>query len=346
MVEGVIAVDKDQRIIAINKAAVQLFSLKKEPESGTWIGAILRNVKINEFIKHISSEGEEMEDEMVLPAGERHNEGERFLKIHGNALSDAAGKTIGALVVINDLTRLKKLETMRSDFVANVSHELRTPLTSIKGFVETLQAGALDDHDEAQRFLHIIARQVDRLSTIVEDLLVLSRIEEDAHVQGAQFQKVNVADVVSSAVLTCSMKAKTKKITINQDCDSALTALIEPALIEEAIINLLDNAVNYSPSNGNVSVNAKLNEDKSELQFIIADNGTGIPEIHHERIFERFYRVDKARSRKLGGTGLGLSIVKHVAIIHKGNVTLDSASGKGSTFTIHVPYKEISKEEV
>lgn len=339
MAEGVIALDVEQRIIAINQSAVDLFSMPSKPEIGTWIGEVMRNSRINDFIDRITASGGKIDDEMVLPALNSGGEqADRLIQLHGNSLRDAEGKAIGVLVVINDITRLKKLETMRSDFVANVSHELRTPLTSVKGFVETLRAGAIEDREEAERFLQIIDRQVDRLSTIVEDLLVLSRIEQEAQAQGPQLQETRIAELFAAAIETCSVKAAQTKVRIETNCDPELRALLEPALIEEALINLIDNAVKYSSPGERIVVGAAVNENTGELTFSVADNGTGIAPEHHDRVFERFYRVDKARSRKLGGTGLGLSIVRHVALVHKGRVSLRSALGEGSTFFIHIPW--------
>ena len=346
MVEGVIAVDNKQHIITINRSAVDLFSLQSVPETGVWIGEVLRNVKINDFVSRISTTGGELRDEAVVSLPHAKNEsGERVLQLHGNILSDANGEKIGVLVVLNDITRLNKLETMRSDFVANVSHELRTPLTSIKGFVETLQAGAINDTDAARRFLEIITRQVERLSTIVEDLLALSRLEEEAKNQVINLQPTVAAEVIASAVQVCTAKALKKDIKIATKCDTMLSAFLEPALIEEAVINLIDNAVNYSPPGERIMVMVEKDTNEKDIVISVTDNGPGIPEIHHNRIFERFYRVDKARSRKLGGTGLGLSIVKHIVLLHGGSVTVKSAPGKGSRFSLHIPVENKEQEK-
>ena len=222
---------------------------------------------------------------------------------------------------------------------------MRTPLTSVKGFVETLRAGAIDDKEEAGRFLQIIDRQVERLSTIVEDLLALSRIEQEAQAQGPQLQRTRIASLLSTAVETCSVKASAKSIRIDTVCDRALAAQLEPALIEEALINLLENAVNYSPQGGRIVLSAGIDESGRELMLSVADNGPGIAPEHHDRIFERFYRVDKARSRKLGGTGLGLSIVKHIVMVHKGRVAVRSEPGKGSTFFIFIPFHHNKEQD-
>ena len=347
MSEGVIAVDTEQRILTINNAAVELFALKETPENGTWIGEILRNTKINDYLSDISTSGRERSGETIVIGDESTADTpERLLQLHGNALCDGEGKTIGVLVVINDVTRLKRLETMRSDFVANVSHELRTPLTSVKGFVETLLAGALEDKEESERFLHIIARQVDRLSTIVEDLLALSRIEEDAQGHTPDFIDTPIAGILANVQQTCTVKAEAKKIIIEQQCPEALNACVEPALIEEALINLCDNAINYSPENGTVQLAVSTDRQANELTLQVTDHGPGIAAKFHERIFERFYRVDKARSRKLGGTGLGLSIVKHIAMVHGGTVAVRSTPGNGSTFIITIPLQRDNSKEV
>jgi len=338
MVEGVIALDNEQRIITVNDAAVKLFDLSERPESGRWIGEVLRNAKISQFIKKVVDSGKPVESEVTIAiAGRKGIVPEHFLQLHGNSLKNAAGEVMGALVVINDITRLKKLETVRSDFVANVSHELRTPLTSVKGFVETLLAGAIDDPDEARRFLQIIARQVERLSTIVQDLLALSRIEQENTVHQLELKNVKVRELVDGAMESCNAKAGAKNISVTIDVQESLTAELEPALIEEALINLIDNAINYSAEGSIVRVCVKSTAADGMITFSVSDNGPGIAPEHHERIFERFYRVDKARSRKLGGTGLGLSIVKHIALVHGGEVSLESVPGEGSTFFIRIP---------
>ncbi|MCX7726528.1 MAG: cell wall metabolism sensor histidine kinase WalK [Chitinispirillaceae bacterium] len=345
MTEGVIAVDNDQKIITINNFALELFGIKTPPQKGMWIGNVLPNIKITQFIERVAKENNEIKELIYLPVEnfDTKEGGEKIIELHGTTLCDNEGKTMGVLVVINDITRIKKLETMRSDFVANVSHELRTPLTSIKGFIETLLAGSIEDKEEALRFLTIISRQVERLSTLVEDLLVLSKIEQEDQAKGPNLQKVMIIDLLQSVNETCSIKARDKDMIVELSCEKDLKAMIDPALIEEALINLLDNAINYSPAGEKIVMGAEVDKTNKEIVFFVKDNGPGIAPEHHERIFERFYRVDKARSRKLGGTGLGLSIVKHVALVHKGRVSLKSALGEGSTFYIHIPF--ISKEE-
>jgi two-component system phosphate regulon sensor histidine kinase PhoR len=248
-------------------------------------------------------------------------------------------------MVINDFTRIKILENVRKEFVANVSHELRTPLTSIKGFVETLASGAIDNKDEAKRFIGIVAAQVDRLNTIVDDLLSLSRIERDAERSGVELVRGCVEPVLSSAVEACRHEAAKKGIALTLSCDNKIVANIEKTLLEQAVVNLLDNAIKYSDENKSISIAAATDMVKGEVTISVADQGIGIPGEHLERIFERFYRVDKARSRKLGGTGLGLSIVKHIVSAHNGSVSVESVVGKGSTFTIRLPAATASPDD-
>jgi two-component system phosphate regulon sensor histidine kinase PhoR len=237
--------------------------------------------------------------------------------------------------VLHDITRTRQLEEVRRDFVANVSHELKTPVTSIKGFVETLLEGALDEPEQIRRFLEIISRHSDRLNAIIEDLLSLSRLEEDSEKRKLSFETTGIRVTLVSAIELSKLKADQKHIAVELDCTKDLTAKINAALIEQAALNLIDNAIKYSQDHSKVKVRAMKTE--SEVLIQVSDEGCGIPTDHQERIFERFYVVDKGRSRKLGGTGLGLSIVKHIADVHGGYVKVESVIGKGSTFTIHLP---------
>jgi two-component system phosphate regulon sensor histidine kinase PhoR len=346
MVEGVIALDVNEHIIAINDAAIRLFEMDQKPETGTWIGEVLRNASISGFMKKVEQSGTAIEEETnLIVTFSKGESSQRSLQLHGNVLRNADGNAIGVLTVINDITRIKRLETMRSDFVANVSHELRTPLTSVKGFVETLLAGAIESKEETVRFLTIISRQVERLSKITEDLLTLSHIEQESQTQGPDLQKINLYTLLMAVQETCGTRAAAKNINLETRSDQSLEVLLDPALIEEALINLVDNAINYSPENAHVLLSGSLNPGKNELCLSVADNGCGIAPEHHIRIFERFYRVDKARSRKLGGSGLGLSIVKHIALVHNGRVAVKSAPGKGSTFYIYIPLLNSIQEE-
>ena len=264
--------------------------------------------------------------------------GERFLQLHGTNLANGKTSRNGAVIVLHDITRIHRLEEVRRDFVANVSHELKTPITSIKGFVETLQEGALSKPEEAMRFLEIIARHADRLNAIVNDLLSLSRLEEDSEQRRLFFENAALRPELISAVELAKIKAEKKNITIELICDENITAKINSILIEQAVLNLIDNAIKYSQDNSTIKVIVQKQE--TEILISVCDSGCGIEKQHLSRIFERFYVVDKGRSRKLGGTGLGLSIVKHISQVHGGYVTVESKVNEGSTFTIHLPFSD------
>ena len=238
-------------------------------------------------------------------------------------------------MVLNDVTRIRRLENIRRDFVANVSHELKTPITAIQGFVETLLEGAMDDADQRKRFLTIIGSQTERLNAIFEDLLMLARVEQESERSEITLAPGPVRGVLEAALATCQIKASEKNIRFELNCDAALRAMINPSLLEQAVINLIDNAIKYSAEDQTVHVEAERGPD--EIVLLVRDHGCGISREHLPRIFERFYRVDKARSRRLGGTGLGLAIVKHITQSHGGRATVESTPGQGSTFAIHLP---------
>jgi two-component system phosphate regulon sensor histidine kinase PhoR len=332
MREGVVAIDNEERIININTAAARFFECNPEDCPGRSLQEIIRNSALQRFVRQSISSKFPKEDDISL-----HHNGEKTLHLRSSPLLNANKEHIGTLVVFNDVTHLRRLEDMRRDFVANVSHEIKTPLTAIKGFVETLRLGNVDKPEETERFLGIIEKHVDRLSFIVEDLLSLSRIEQEDERDAIQIEKGVILDVLKSAIQICRSKAEEKKIEINHICDPKLTSYFDSSLLEQALVNLLDNSIKYSKPNSTIYLKAKLND--SEVKIIVEDRGIGISKKHLPRLFERFYRVDKARSRNLGGTGLGLAIVKHIAQAHGGNVTVESTLGEGSVFTIHLPQK-------
>jgi two-component system phosphate regulon sensor histidine kinase PhoR len=260
---------------------------------------------------------------------------ERFLQARGTMLRDASGARAGAVIVLNDVSRIKKLEQLRKEFVADVSHELKTPITSIQGYVETLMDGAMNDREEAGRFLAIVARHADRLNTIIEDLLLLSRLDQAPEAAKLEKDESSVAAVLATAVEACAMKSREKGISVLTDCPADLTALVNAQLLAQAVTNLLDNAVKYSESGASVTVSAL--REGGDFVVSVRDRGCGIPAELLPRIGERFFRVDKARSRGQGGTGLGLAIVKHIAEAHGGSLAVSSQVGKGSTFSIRLP---------
>lgn len=254
-----------------------------------------------------------------------------FFKMSCQALSSDSGRLV--LLLLDDVSRIHHLENLRREFVGNVSHELKTPVTSIKAAVETLQDGAIDDPVARPRFLDIISRQADRLNIIIEDLLILSRLEnEDDKIS---LHVLPLSNIVSEAVKHCELKARDKKIRIEIFSDNFFKAKVNESLMEQAILNLVDNAIKYSPENTLVKVIVFTEGD--EVGISVSDQGRGIADEHLDRVFERFYRVDKARSRSEGGSGLGLSIVKHIAQVHQGRATVSSKLNQGSTFTIYLP---------
>jgi two-component system phosphate regulon sensor histidine kinase PhoR len=330
MLEGVIAVDSDERIVSINRSAAQLFENEPANCQGKSIEEVIRSPAMQQFIRRSLSSKSATEQDITVFQNE-----ERVIDVIGSPLLDKNQHQIGALVVFHDVTQLRRLENMRRDFVANVSHEIKTPLTAIKGFVETLQQGKVDKAEENQRFLGIIQKHVDRLNSIIEDLLALSRIEQEDERKEIDFRQVKIEDTFKAAIQLCRPKAEEKKIRIDLDCEKDATAIFDPTLIEQAVVNLLDNALKYSEPQSTVVL--KSHRQNSELIISVQDHGIGIAQKHLPRLFERFYRVDKARSRNMGGTGLGLAIVKHIAQAHGGHVAVESELGEGSRFSIHVP---------
>ncbi len=330
MIEGVVAVDVKGHIVSINKAAAKLFGTDPERAQGRNVEEVIRNADFQEFIRGTLNEESPSQTDITL-AGPQ----ERIVRLDGASLTDSRGDRGGAVVVISDMTRMRRLEEVRRDFVANVSHELRTPITSIKGFVETLLEGAFKNPDEAERFLKIIAKHSDRLNAIVEDLLSLSSLEEETLKRKITFEKALIKPVLDSVVEMSTIKAEEKGISLELDCDLQIEAKINTVLLEQALLNLIDNAIKYSEPGKQVQIKAQ--KADGMIAMSVRDDGCGIARIHQDRIFERFYVVDKSRSRKLGGTGLGLAIVKHIAEVHGGYVTVKSSLGAGSTFTIHLP---------
>ncbi|MBW1916946.1 MAG: HAMP domain-containing protein [Deltaproteobacteria bacterium] len=333
MVEGVIAVDRQGHIITLNTAGARLLGVEPHAVRHRSIQEVIRNTDLQWFVSRAQSAIAPIEGEIVL-----NDEEERFLQAHGTQLRDLQGAPIGALIVVHDVTRLRGLENARRDFVANVSHELRTPITSIKGFVETLQDRALAEPEKAQEFLDIIARQADRLNQIIEDLLSLSRLEQEADQVKFSLIKSPINEVIQGAVQACASRAAAKGINIVTVSKNDVQAPINPHLLEQALVNLIDNAIKYSPAGSIVQV--KTDSQPQEIIIRVEDQGIGISKEHQSRIFERFYRVDASRSRKIGGTGLGLAIVKHIAQAHGGRVTVESTPGKGSVFSLHLPQNQ------
>lgn len=334
MVESVIAIDLDERIISINSAAARLLGITREKAQGKLVQEVIRHTHLQDQIQQILNTRRSVEDEIVLQdAG-----GDRYLQTSVVTLSDGTGAAVGVLIVMNDVTHIRRLEHIRRDFVANVSHELRTPITSIRGYVETLLDGALDSREDSERFLQIVLRQSQRLNAIIDDLLALSRIEQESSDGAVYMEESPLCCVLETAVQTCQVNADKRGVKMQFSCADSIVARMNDTLIEQAVVNLLVNAIKYSDSGDTIIVRADVeNEaDESMVKIRVIDMGCGISPEHLPRLFERFYRSDKARSRELGGTGLGLAIVKHIVQAHGGSVDVKSELGKGSEFTLTI----------
>ncbi|MCX6984605.1 MAG: ATP-binding protein [Lentisphaerae bacterium] len=329
MMEGVIAVDAEGRIISMNRSATALL---KAPDvyEGRFFQEVVRNAALQNFIDAVLSEKQTVEKELSYFDSEQHH-----LYVRGTVLHDPDGGCIGALLVMNDITRLKKLENLRSEFVANVSHEIKTPLTAIKASVETLLENNSEKKEETDQLLKIIGRHTERLTSIVDDILSLSKLEDDKQKDAGKFIETLVEDIIESALADCREKAEQKQISFTVNSNKGIVGAMNSSLIEQALVNLIDNAIKYSEPNSPVEIESC--RESGNIMISVKDHGCGISEKHLPRVFERFYRVDRARSRKLGGTGLGLSIVKHIANVHGGKVEVESSVGKGSKFTIILP---------
>ncbi len=333
MAEGVIAVDENFRLVIVNQAAAKFLNIDAEKASGRSIEEAIRNPQIQDFVqKTLRGEGT-VEADMVMSTNGKH-----YFQLRGVSLHSESESPFGAVIVLNDITHIHKLETVRRDFVANVSHELKTPITSIKGFVETLLDSDFTNTEQSRRFLEIVSRHADRLNSIIDDLLSLSRLEQADQVRELSFVKTPLRPLLENVIQASKPAADEKQININLQCSDYICAIANGPLLEQAVANLVNNAVKYSDTGTNIQVAAANTED-DYVSISVQDSGCGIEKKHQQRIFERFYVVDKGRSRKLGGTGLGLAIVKHICNAHGGYICVESLPGKGSTFTITIPSK-------
>lgn len=329
VVSGIIAVDKDEKVLFMNKAAAEYIGIKKPGNEGQFAIKAIRDNGLDEFIKYlIRNQGLSIE-EMKFS----RNEHKQFI-VNGNPMyGDDKENPYGYIIVIHDITEIKRLENIRTDFVANVSHELKTPLTSIIGFAETLKNGGIDDKATEENFLGIILEEADRLQKLIDDILSLSEIESK---KIANEQKFSVSQSIQEVVFMLERQAIDKSQTLKFNDDTSGVLLnANRNQFKQMLINLVENAIKYTPEKGFVEVTLKVFDN--EILIEVEDNGIGIPNESIDRIFERFYRVDKARSRELGGTGLGLSIVKHIVQILNGKISVKSELGEGTKFTIGIP---------
>jgi len=331
MSSGMIVLDLDHHFLHVNRAAERLFEIDEDHVRGRLFEEVIRDAALHQFVAKMTGADDREVAEFTV-----HRPREVAVQVLAEPLRPTAGQPVGLLLLMDDVTELRRLERIRSDFAANVSHELRTPITSIQGYVETLFEVGFSDEDQARRFLDVIKRNAERLGAIIDDLLALSALERsDA---GEAIERVNMPlrTLVCSTVRQFHDSAQEKAITLTTKVDDLLCAPINHRLLEQALSNLLANAIKYSPPETTVTVSA-CGYEGGRICINVTDEGPGIAAEHLPRVFERFYRVDQARSRELGGTGLGLAIVKHIALAHGGSVDVDSEVGRGSTFRIILP---------
>jgi two-component system phosphate regulon sensor histidine kinase PhoR len=325
--EGILAMDGSGVILKLNQKAREMLGLESVNAEGLPVTLICGQNELADFIREGLAERDSSEREIKLDAPS-----EGFVLASRSPMFGSSGEHIGMVVALNDITQLRRLANFRRDFASNVSHELRTPITSIRGFAETLLGGAIEEPAAARHFVEIINKHANRLSSIIEDILTLSSLEQG---EAIELMAQPLRNVIAKAVDGLSGKSAEKGVSVYMQCDPSIEAPINGPLLESAISNLVDNALNYS--DGDTEINVSVLVEGEMVSIRVRDQGYGMEQQHSDRIFERFYRVDKARSRKAGGTGLGLSIVKHVVLAHHGKVTVESAPGKGSVFTITLP---------
>ena len=327
MLEGLLLLDRNRKIYLANRAFKNLFGLKVELRGKTILEA-LRVHELDDLVNQVEAKGQVLNYELKLP-----DLSERWLQVNAAAISNSTGEREGTILVFHDLTRLKQLERTREEFVANVSHELRTPLSLIKGYVETLLDGARNNPEVAERFLKIIERNTQRLDLLIQDLLTISALESERI--KLVLQPVDLRPLAEKVLADLTSRAENKLMELVNELPE-FTANADANRVDQVLANLVDNAIKYGRVQGRVTIGGKPVEG-DKVEIFVRDDGPGIPPESLDRIFERFYRVDKARSRDQGGTGLGLSIVKHIVQAHGGKVWVESEVGEGATFFFTLP---------
>ena len=331
MAEGVLILDHSSRVQLVNKSLQEFFGLKSDVRAQTIMEAF-RLQELAEIIKRLPEERIVQGHELELGGVNG-----RWLEVNAAAVMDRSGRQHGSILVFHDLTRLKQLENTRQEFVANVSHELRTPLSLIKGFVETLLDGARNDPELADRFLRTIEKHTDRLTYLIEDLLTVSRLESGQIVMN--LHPVHLHKEVNHVIEDLQARAVEKSVTLKNLVPKDLHAHADADRLQQVLFNLVENAIKYGRSHGSIIIGARAAENE-RLEMWVQDDGPGIPPEARERVFERFYRVDRARSRETGGTGLGLAIVKHIIQAHGGEVWVNSELANGATFYFTLPVSD------
>jgi two-component system phosphate regulon sensor histidine kinase PhoR len=333
MVEGVLVVNGSERVVFANQSFAEILDLKVPPQAGSGLVEVVRQTELIEAARKVLRGEPRVESEIVTGTLRQH-----FFA--ATVASVRAAETNGAVIVLHDITDLRKLERVRRDFVANVSHEFRTPLTAIQGFAETLLAGAMNDPQNRERFLGIIVEHSRRLARLTEDLLMLSKMDADR--LELETRRIPVGPFVESCIETSTPRANEKDLKLLVNLAERVPDIAgDRRRLTEVLQNLLDNAIQYTPAGGQIMVSA--GPKNSDVVFTVSDTGIGIPQADQPRIFERFYRVDVARSREVGGTGLGLSIAKHLVETHGGRIWVESEVGRGSQFHFSVPMFDIER---
>jgi len=328
MVEGILILDQSGRVQTVNKSLERLFNISSDIRGQTIMEAF-RIHDLLEIAERAEKEGTVRSFELTLPGIQQN----RYLEVNAASIR-SNGEAEGLILIFHDFTRIKELESVRKEFVANVSHELRTPLTLIKGYVETLIDGAKDDPAVATRFLQTIHKHSNRLAFLIEDLLTLSHLESGQIT--LQPQLTSIHPIIERVLDELQSPAAQKTIALENHVPSDLLANADADRVEQVISNLVDNAIKYGRAGGRISIVAE--SLPNALQISVQDDGPGIPPEARDRIFERFYRVDRARSRDQGGTGLGLAIVKHIVQAHGGKVWVESTLGEGAKFFFTLPH--------
>ena len=330
---AVLALDHLQRIVGTNPAAERLLGFEERLARGRLLQEVVRQPALHRLVARALLSGEPIQSEIQL-------DGEESLELQVSCEPlHADAQPPGLVVSLVDVTRMRRLESMRSEFAANVSHELRTPITNIKGYIETLLQVEMDDAGQRRKFLEIVHRNTVRLSGIVEDILTLAFLEQPEARHTIERRPLPASEVVREVVEALESAALARRIQISWRCDDELLVEANKSLAEQALANLVSNAIRYSGEGSKVVIeaSAEMAADHPMVRFDVRDQGPGIASKHLPRLFERFYRVDKARARTQGGTGLGLSIVKHIATIHGGSVDVASQVGSGSCFSLRLP---------
>jgi len=335
MRDGIIAVDTDYKILIINTIACDIFGVRHGPGiMGKNLIQIARNSKVNSLLIDTIKNNTPLTDEIIMFSPATNTD--KIYKVYTNPIKNTdtvRSVNSGGVITLHDVTSVKKLEQIRTEFVSNVTHELKTPLTSIRGFVETLKNGAIEDTAVAAKFLDIIDIEAERLYMLINDILQLSEIEGMR--KDDNIMETNLNTIIGEVVLILEAAAQKKGVRLIVEVDQAINLLVNKNRIKQMLINLVDNAIKYNVENGAVYISAGRSSGKTYIS--IKDTGIGISEKHHSRIFERFYRVDKGRSRNMGGTGLGLSIVKHIVNLYSGDIRVVSQQGQGTEFLIQLP---------